>query len=84
MPEDIVRVLRIVEYTGPRSLVEDIVSRSIHGQLAPRASGKDFRTVVIKAATIGIYPEILDQSTEDDENVYGDKVVVENGPIIND
>ena len=30
--EDIIRVMRIVEYTGPRSAVEDTVARSIQGE----------------------------------------------------
>lgn len=51
--QDIVRVLRIVEYTGPRSEVENAVSKSVHGERVCS------RGLVIKAATIGTYPEIL-------------------------
>jgi hypothetical protein len=54
---DIVRVLRIVEIVGPRDLVERQVNGSLHGQRlgAKSADGQ----VVIRAATIGTYPEIL-------------------------
>lgn len=62
---DIIRVLRVIEYTGPRELVEAQIANSIHGE---RRIGKykDHGThqsldgeVVIRAATIGNYPEIL-------------------------
>lgn len=56
---DIIRVLRIVEYVGPRDLVEAQVARSIHGT---REFGtREFRSVRISAATIGTFPEILKQ-----------------------
>lgn len=58
---DIVRVLRVIEYTGPRGKVEDQVARSLHGE-------KRLPTgVTIKAATVGIYPEILENMLTDDE-----------------
>lgn len=50
--EDTVRVLRILEYTGPRSVVEKTVSRSITGEVT-------HGSLTIRAATIGQYPEIL-------------------------
>ena len=51
---DIIRVLRIIEYTGPRDRVEDQVARSLHGEKRlPNG-------VTIKAATVGAYPEILE------------------------
>lgn len=50
---DIVRVLRIIEYTGPRDKVEDQVARSLHGEKRlPNG-------IVIRAATVGGYPEII-------------------------
>lgn len=55
MTEDIVRVLRIIEYVGPRKRVEESVARSIQGS---RDCGCG---LVINAATIGAYPEIMDQ-----------------------
>lgn len=57
---DTVRVLRIVEYVGPRDWVEQTVKQSIHGE---KALGTD---KFIRAATIGLYPEILET-----EKVYG-------------
>lgn len=50
---DDIRVLRVIEYTGPRDKVEDQVARSLYGE-------KRLPTgVTIKAATVGAYPEIL-------------------------
>ncbi len=55
--DDIVRVLRIIEYTGPRTLVEANVQNSIHGEKRlPNG-------VVIRVATIGNYPEVLSKDT---------------------
>lgn len=51
--EDIVRVFRIVEYVGPRKWVEETVAKSIQGE-RPVGPNK-----VIRAATLGTYPEIL-------------------------
>lgn len=45
-PEETVRVLRMVEYIGPRSRVEDTVTRSIHGE-------KRIGDLTIRVATIG-------------------------------
>ena len=56
---DIVRVLRIIEYSGPRDRVEDTVSKSIFGT---KDAGNG---LTIKAATIGSYPEILEIREED-------------------
>lgn len=54
MPDHI-RVLRIIEYTGPRAQVEDQVSRSLHGQKSlPNG-------ITIRAATVGAYPEIIEE-----------------------
>jgi hypothetical protein len=53
-----VRVLRVIEYTGPRDKVEDQIERSLHGtKRLPNG-------VVIKGATLGDYPEILEQLGE--------------------
>lgn len=51
--QDTIRVLRVYEFVGPRSLVEAQVAKSIHGE---KVVGNG---VVIKGATIGTYPEIL-------------------------
>jgi hypothetical protein len=49
---DIVRVLRIIEYVGPRDQVEKQVARSLHGE-------RQIGNMVIRVATIGTYPEVL-------------------------
>lgn len=53
MSEDIIRVLRVIEYIGPRSWVESTVANSIQGTKL-LMGGKE-----IRAATVGTYPEIL-------------------------
>lgn len=55
-PVEIVRVVRIIEYVGPRVWVETTVARSIHGE---KLVGHNMR---IRAATLGIYPDILEQA----------------------
>lgn len=66
MPEDIVRVLRVIEYVGPRSWVETQVANSIQGQ---RLIGSD---CVIRVATIGNYPEILEKAALDTDKERGE------------
>ncbi len=51
--EDIVRVIRIVEYVGPRQWVESTVERAIHGT---KVLGRNQR---ISAVTLGAFPEIM-------------------------
>lgn len=51
--QEIVRVLRVIEYTGPREIVENQVRLSIHGEKKLKNG------LVIRAATIGQYPEVL-------------------------
>lgn len=74
--EDHVRVLRVIEYTGPRSLVEEQVRTSLHGtrdgiratrlQMTTGRSAEDIRTalgpVQITAVTLGEYPEVLERA----------------------
>lgn len=68
---EIVRVLRILEYTGPRGAVEKQVRQSIHGEkkclvnVSPGAS----HWVMIRAATIGEFPEVLMRDEPVDEPV---------------
>ncbi len=50
---DKVRLLRIIEYIGPREWVEEIVSKSIQGT---KIIAKD---KIITAVTLGTFPEIL-------------------------
>lgn len=54
---DTIRVLRIIEYSGPRAQVEIQVRNSVHGER------EGIRGVTIRAATIGEFPEILASST---------------------
>jgi hypothetical protein len=72
--EDIVRVLRLVEYEGPRSVVERQVANSIHGtryacQVGastvawPSASSR----MRITAVTLGGYPEVLEEARQTPE-----------------
>lgn len=56
MKEDIIRILRIVEYVGRRSWVEKTVAESIHGTKKIHGSEE------IRAATIGAFPEILKEA----------------------
>ena len=54
---DKIRVLRVIEYVGPRDAVERVISTSIHGE---RRIPSGIGELIIRAATIGIYPEILE------------------------
>lgn len=58
--EEEVRVLRILEYVGPRSRVEEVVAKAIQGE---RYCGSGLK---IRAATIGTYPEILTKAQPDE------------------
>lgn len=54
--EDQVRVLRMIEYTGPRKKIEVQITRSLHGT-------RDYGNgVQITAVTVGEYPEVLEQA----------------------
>lgn len=55
---DQVRVMRVLEYTGDRDLVEATIKKSIHGV-------KTIKGMTIKAATLGLYPEIIDNMITD-------------------
>ena len=63
VPTDIVRVLRLVQYVGPRVLVEEQVHSSIHGTrlvMAGRAKDTGLTLgVLVTAVTIGEFPETL-------------------------
>jgi hypothetical protein len=61
MAEDIVRVMRIIEYVGPRPWVESTLRRSIHGTYH---LAHDKR---ITAAILGDYPEVLEQARAVDD-----------------
>lgn len=53
---DVIRVLRILEYVGPREAVEEQLKHSIHGERRVRKLGGE---VVIRAATLGEFPEVM-------------------------
>lgn len=61
MPQDIVRVIRIVQYVGPRDLVEEQLSKAIHGtrSFSPKARMGRLDLVSITAITLGDFPETL-------------------------
>jgi hypothetical protein len=63
MSEDIVRVLRIYEFVGPRSQVEQQVARSLHGTKYVR-DWRQGSEIVIRAVTVPGYPEILSAPPE--------------------
>jgi len=56
MPEDIVRVIRILEYVGPRSWVETTLERAAVPLNGQRCVDKD---KVIRSAMLGDFAEIL-------------------------
>lgn len=56
----IVRVLRLLEYVGEREMVESALQRSIKGTLlVPGAKHGDRVGLIIRAATLGDFPEIM-------------------------
>ena len=57
MDEDTIRILRIIEYVGPRSQVEAVVAASIHGT-------RSVREMAISAVTLGAFPEIMKKEGE--------------------
>lgn len=62
---DIVRVLRVIEYVGPRDKVERQVARSIHGTLVVPGTPEG---ISITGATVGDYPERLAIARATEEN----------------
>jgi hypothetical protein len=67
MKQDQVRVLRVIEYVGDRDIVEKTVAASIQGEKnvsrpdgTSRAEQFGVGNMLIRAATIGIYPELLE------------------------
>lgn len=55
MVEDTVRVLRVVEYEGPRGQVEETLINSIHGTAM-------FGELRVTAATLCEFPQVLDEA----------------------
>lgn len=65
---DEIRVIRILEYVGPRNCVEEILMKSIHGaKVIERYSSAEgtYGRVTISASTLGLYPEIMKRGDED-------------------
>lgn len=65
MMQERVRVLRVIEYVGPRKWVEATLARSIHGtmKLYPEGGPAEIRT-----ATVGRFPEALEPESEKEED----------------
>lgn len=61
MSEEIVRILRVVEYVGPRSAVEYQVSKSIQGtrQFPCRDKDNHSAQMRITAVTVGAFAEVI-------------------------
>lgn len=55
---DIIRVLRLIEYEGPRDWVEDTLSRAVKGTLIVR------NDCIIRAATLGDFPSLVGSHIE--------------------
>lgn len=54
---DNVRVFRIIEYVGPRDIVEDNIRRAIHGTKTVTCRGR--QEIAIRATTLGEFPEVM-------------------------
>lgn len=58
---DNIRILRIIQYEGPRDLVEGCVEKSMHGtKIVPGSGGRKYK---ISAVTLGVVSEILPEET---------------------
>ena len=71
---DIVRVLRLVEYVGPREWVEKTVQQSLHGTRTLEEPGTGSSGARITAITLTEYPEVLDTTEalrEDERRIAG-------------
>lgn len=60
---DTVRVFRIIEYVGPRDLVENSIKRAIHGTKIVTSNGG--REMEIRVTTLGEYPEIMNSANKE-------------------
>jgi hypothetical protein len=69
--EDIVRVIRLIEYQGPRSKVERQVAQSIHGyrwglkDAGTFAEPSIHNAVKITAVTLGTYPDVIEPARQE-------------------
>jgi hypothetical protein len=63
MADDIVRVLRVLEYVGPRSMVDaSLLRRAVKGSLTVRRNASSWSKLVIREAIIGELPELFEQT----------------------
>ena len=53
--EDQVRVLRVLEYTGPRSKVESTLGKSIHAEVT-------YDGMTIRESRLGSFPEVVERA----------------------
>jgi hypothetical protein len=65
MQEDIIQVLRVVSYKGPRGEVEKQVTASLHGT-------RHIRKMQITAVTIGEFPDIIKEQPIDIRKISED------------
>lgn len=64
-----IRVLRVLEYIGEREWVENTLSRSIKGTLIVDSKKGN----LIKAATLGDFPEVLNREEIETLDEYIDR-----------
>lgn len=57
---DDVRILRIVEYSGPRDAVEEQIKKSLHGEREGAMSKVTGIRCLIRATTLGEFPDLMD------------------------
>lgn len=55
---DIVRVLRVLEYVGPRDVIEEHLKKCLHGTKVCNTQTKD--RFEIRVATVGLTPDIIE------------------------
>jgi len=67
---DIIRVIRIYEFVGPRDVVEEQVSQSIQGEKRVDKRHNMKGPLIIRAATLGTFPEVLDAEKASDYNLH--------------
>jgi hypothetical protein len=60
--EDYVRVLRLVQYEGPRDLVEKQLKSSLHGSRDVMCGHRTGASVLITAVTLDQFPQVLGEA----------------------
>jgi hypothetical protein len=61
MSSDIVRIVRILEYVGPR----DVLEKSLQHTAVPLNGEHRYGNSVIRSATLGSFAEILEKAQDD-------------------